>query len=491
MDLQAIPDSWAATNLGSIVDYGKTQKCELADIDGVTWVVELEDIEKDTSRIISRGYTPARDFKSSKNLFNKGDILYGKLRPYLNKVVMADENGVCSTEIIPINAEPLVINKYIFYWIKSHHFLDYVNDVSYGVNMPRLGTNDGLNAPFILAPFAEQKEIVDRLDILLAQVEATQARLARIKNIIKQFRQSVLATAVSGKLTEEWRQKNHALNKIPITEIDSYWASQYLKIGKKRPTLNITETLSLNETPEFEIPESWVNTQIGYVFDVYVGATPSRSIEDYWNGDVPWVSSSEVAFCRIDSTKEKITTLGLSNTSTNIHPPGTVMLAMIGQGKTRGQVAILDINACHNQNTAALRVPDGFAVSEYLYFYLTNRYEETRKIGGGNNQQALNKGFVQSMKFSLPPYEEQQEIVRRVEQLFAYADNIEQQAKAAKERVDKLTQAILAKAFRGELTLEWRAANPDLISGDNSAAALLARIQAERATVKPRKSRRV
>ncbi len=396
MDLQAIPDSWAATNLGSIVDYGKTQKCELADIDGVTWVVELEDIEKDTSRIISRGYTPARDFKSSKNLFNKGDILYGKLRPYLNKVVMADENGVCSTEIIPINAEPLVINKYIFYWIKSHHFLDYVNDVSYGVNMPRLGTNDGLNAPFILAPFAEQKEIVDRLDILLAQVEATQARLARIKNIIKQFRQSVLATAVSGKLTEEWRQKNHALNKIPITEIDSYWASQYLKIGKKRPTLNITETLSLNETPEFEIPESWVNTQIGYVFDVYVGATPSRSIEDYWNGDVPWVSSSEVAFCRIDSTKEKITTLGLSNTSTNIHPPGTVMLAMIGQGKTRGQVAILDINACHNQNTAALRVPDGFAVSEYLYFYLTNRYEETRKIGGGNNQQALN--HVQNLK---------------------------------------------------------------------------------------------
>ncbi|MEA9437076.1 restriction endonuclease subunit S [Aeromonas caviae] len=208
MDLQAIPDSWAATNLGSIVDYGKTQKCELADIDGVTWVVELEDIEKDTSRIISRGYTPARDFKSSKNLFNKGDILYGKLRPYLNKVVMADENGVCSTEIIPINAEPLVINKYIFYWIKSHHFLDYVNDVSYGVNMPRLGTNDGLNAPFILAPFAEQKEIVDRLDILLAQVEATQARLARIPDIIKRFRQSVLSAAMSGKLTEEWRSKN-------------------------------------------------------------------------------------------------------------------------------------------------------------------------------------------------------------------------------------------------------------------------------------------
>ena len=86
-----------------------------------------------------------------------------------------------------------------------------------------------------------------------------------------------------------------------------------------------------------------------------------------------------------------------------------------------------------------------------------------------------------------PKLEEQTEIVRRVEQLFAYADTIEQQAKAAKERVDKLTQAILAKAFRGELTADWRAANPELISGDNSAAALLEKIKAERQAMKPNK----
>ena len=94
---------------------------------------------------------------------------------------------------------------------------------------------------------------------------------------------------------------------------------------------------------------------------------------------------------------------------------------------------------------------------------------------------------MRTFQCKLPNKEEQNEIVRRVEQLFAYADTIEQQAKAAKARVDKLTQAILAKAFRGELTADWRAANPDLISGDHSAAALLARIQAERAAAKPRK----
>nr|WP_301291211.1 restriction endonuclease subunit S [Aeromonas caviae] len=109
----------------------------------------------------------------------------------------------------------------------------------------------------------------------------------------------------------------------------------------------------------------------------------------------------------------------------------------------------------------------------------------------GSAQPKLTKRALIELPVPFFSYKEQTEIVRRVEQLFAYADRIEQQAKAAKERVDKLTQAILAKAFRGELTLEWRAANPELISGDNSAAALLARIQAERAAVKPRKSRRV
>lgn len=435
------------------------------------------------------------EIKKSYTNFQDGDVIFAKVTPCFEngKAAIVDDlpNGIGagSSEFYVLRPHCSDISqKLLFALIKTHAFMqEGATNMTGAVGLRRVPKSFVETFPIALPPAAEQKEIADRLDKLLAQVEATQARLARIPDIIKRFRQSVLAAAVSGKLTEEWRQKNHTLNKISLTEIDSYWALQHLKIGKKRPTLNITKTFSLNETPVSEIPASWVNTHIGYVFDVYVGATPSRSVEDYWNGDVPWVSSSEVAFCRIDSTKEKITTLGLSKTSTNIHPPGTVMLAMIGQGKTRGQVAILDIDACHNQNTAALRVPDGFAISEYLYFYLTNRYEETRKIGGGNNQQALNKGFVQSMEFSLPPYDEQQEIVRRVEQLFAYADKIEQQANAAKERVDNLTQAILAKAFRGELTADWRAANPDLISGDNSAAALLARIQAERATAKPRK----
>jgi len=426
MDLQAIPDSWAATNLGSIVDYGKTQKCELADIDGVTWVVELEDIEKDTSRIISRGYTPARDFKSSKNLFNKGDILYGKLRPYLNKVVMADENGVCSTEIIP-----------------------------YGVNMPRLGTNDGLNAPFILAPFAEQKEIVNRLDILLAQVEATQARLARIPDIIKRFRQSVLAAAVSGKLTEEWGEGSSLWQKLTIDNLAQ------VKGGKRLPQ-----------------GEELVEDDTGFPY-IRAGQLKQGTVisnDDARTKQLYLTASAHAQISRyiVEENDVYLTIVGASIGDAGLIPPH-----YHGANLTENAAKITEFKQPISSKFLAywLRSP---ALQGIIQLEIKS---------GAQGKLALKR--IKELPVPYPELEEQTEIVRRVEQLFAYADTIEQQAKAAKERVDKLTQAILAKAFRGELTADWRAANPELISGDNSAAALLARIQAERAAAKPRKNRRV
>ena len=329
---------------------------------------------------------------------------------------------------------------------------------------------------FGVPPLAEQKVIADKLDTLLAQVENIKARLERIPKILKRFRQSVLAGAVSGRLTEDWRIREGLLSASSIGEIDVAWESSYRAEGKQYRKPNL-------EPPENEpkdIPRGWIWTQIGYVFDVHIGATPSRKEPSYWGGEVNWVSSAEVAFCRIKSTKEKITEKGLANASTILHPPGTVMLAMIGQGKTRGQPAILDSPACHNQNTAALRVLDKICVPEFLYYFLYERYEETRRVGSGNNQQAMNKKVVQTLPFPLPPHAEQVEIVGRVDQLFAQADRIEQQVNNALARVKNLTQSILAKAFRGELTAQWREENPELIGGENSAETLLERIKAER-----------
>jgi type I restriction enzyme S subunit len=166
-------------------------------------------------------------------------------------------------------------------------------------------------------------------------------------------------------------------------------------------------------------------------------------------------------------------------------------------GPPLGKVAILTDQYPEwnlNQAITLFRVNDKLLLSKYLYFVLCDG-ELVRSVIHDV------KGIVGQVNISLtqcreaiipqPSLEEQAEIVRRVEQLFTYADTIEQQVQAASARVNNLTQSILAKAFRGELTADWRAANPDLISGDNSAAALLEKIKAERAAMKPKKKARV
>jgi type I restriction enzyme S subunit len=339
--------------------------------------------------------------------------------------------------------------------------------------------SDKLEAfPFPLPPLAEQKRIAQKLDALLAQVDTLKARIDAIPALLKRFRQSVLESAFSGELTAEWRQLHPDTKAASIMDVRQAWRDHYQRSGRKFAPPNLDPT-NLRD----DLPPTWQATQIGIIFDVFVGATPARDRTDFWKGSISWVSSAEVAFCRIRSTKEKITEAGYSATSTNLHPPGTVMLAMIGQGKTRGQPAILAIDACHNQNTAALRVHDEYCVPEYLYYYLWGKYEETRRFGGGNNQQALNKKSVQSLPFPLAPLAEQTEIVRRVEQLFAYADQLEAKVAAAQQRIDALTQSLLAKAFRGELVPQ----DPS----DEPASVLLERIRTQRAaTPKPKRGRK-
>lgn len=464
--MSELPTSWLATTLGEVIDYANNTTIQPEDMEPSALLVELEDIERDTSKLIERKTVAARNPKSSKNRFIDGQILYGKLRPYLNKIIRADQDGYCSSEIIAIS--PGMLDRdYLFYSLKSPSFLEYVNKVSHGMGMPRLGTQQAKSAPFVLAPLTEQVRIAKKLDELLAQVDNLKARIDTIPALLKLFRQSILAAAVSGRLTAEWRGLNPHLYAISIDEVKKAWADVYRLHGRRLKEIDF-----LPDELGYPLPSSWVEVKAGVVFDVYVGATPSRGNTKFWGGTIPWVSSSEVAFCRIKETKESITEAGYKSASTNMHPAGTVMLAMIGQGKTRGQPAILDIEACHNQNTAAFRVHQNYCIPEYLYYFLYERYEETRRVGSGNNQQALNKKTVQSLPFALPPIAEQTEIVRRVEQLFAFADQLEAKVTSAKSHIDHLTQSILAKAFRGELVSQ----DPN----DEPASELLARIKAQR-----------
>lgn len=200
------------------------------------------------------------------------------------------------------------------------------------------------------------------------------------------------------------------------------------------------------------VPDGWLWTRLGDVFEVNVGATPSRGDASLWAGDVPWVSSGEVAFSRIAQTREHITREAAGNPAKRIHPPGTVMLAMIGEGKTRGQAAILDIEAAHNQNCASIRVSATKVLPEYVYGYLEERYLETRRGGAGGVQQALNKAAIQRFPIPIPPLATQRSLVAAWDDVRSSAARLESGVLRASQRSASLRRTLLAAAFSGRLT---------------------------------------
>jgi type I restriction enzyme S subunit len=302
-------------------------------------------------------------------------------------------------------------------------------------------------APFVLAPLAEQKVIADKLDTLLAQVENTKARLERIPKILKRFRQSVLAAAVSGRLTE----------------MPNALATEMLTVGQLAVDIRYGTSKKCSES---------------------AGSTPVLRIPNIGDG---YINQNNLKFADFDE-KERAKLALQQGDLLLIRSNGSLDLV----GKT-ALAQDKDIGLLFAGYLIRVRLDKQIADPAYVSLYL--RSPETRAIieekakstSGVNN---INSKELASLELSPPSKEVQQEIVRQVDQLFAHADRIEQQVKSALARVNNLTQSILAKAFRGELTEQWRNENQALIGGENSAAALLERIKAERAAMKPVKRTR-
>ena len=155
-----IPESWCWCRLGTLCNYGVCQSADAAEIPENAWVLDLEDIEKDTGRLLCRIYKQDRPPTSSKHVFHQGNVLYSKLRTYLNKVLVADQDGFCTSEILPLDFGRHILPDFARCVLMSKMFLDYTAQCGYGVKMPRLGTEDGRKALFPLPPLDEQKRII-------------------------------------------------------------------------------------------------------------------------------------------------------------------------------------------------------------------------------------------------------------------------------------------------------------------------------------------
>ena len=167
---EELPDNWEICCLGELCDYGNCINVDTAEIDGSAWMLDLEDIEKDTGVVLQKIRKAERNAASTKHLFRKGQVLYSKLRPYLNKIVLADEDGYCTSEILPLEFERNILPPYARYYLMSPTFLAYADKCSYGVKMPRLGTTDGKKAVISIPPIEEQKRIVIAIEKAFSQL---------------------------------------------------------------------------------------------------------------------------------------------------------------------------------------------------------------------------------------------------------------------------------------------------------------------------------
>ncbi|WP_109401957.1 restriction endonuclease subunit S [Proteus terrae] len=326
--------------------------------------------------------------------------------------------------------------KYLKYSLQARGLQDTIS----GSAQPQI-TKQGLEKVQIpLPPLAEQKIIAEKLDILLAQVDSTKARLEQIPQILKRFRQAILAAAISGKLTESWRNEQG-------TNF-SKWENTFFE--------NICTEIT-----------------VGYV---------GKMLDRYQSEGIPFLRSQNVReFKFSDKNLLYITESFHKEIFKSRLTPGD--LAIVRSGAPGTTCVIPNSLPVANCSDLVIARPSEKLNSSFGCIFMNSNVAKANVSENrvGIAQQHFNVGSMKKMPIHLPPISEQQEIVRRVEQLFAYADTIEKQVNNALTRVNNLTQSILLKTFRGELTTQWRAENPDLISGENSAAALLEKIKSERA----------
>lgn len=428
-----LPAGWVELKLGDVVDYAVNTTVQPGAMKEDAWLLELEDIERDSSRVLAYETVGGRKPQSAKNRFQAGDVLYGKLRPYLNKVVRADRDGYSSSEIIAIKPNQLD-GGYLFHYLKSPRFLDYVQAVTHGVRMPRLGTEQAKSAPFLLPPLAEQKRIAQKLDALLTQVDTLKARIDAIPALIKRFREAVVRSASNGQLIDPSKAIGTESGRIRVrfhellSDFRGGASAKPSGDGQGVPVLRSSAVRSMS---------------IDFDDVSHFEQQSSLNLKDY-------VAKDDLLFTRLSGSAEFVGVCGRVRSVPKVPTqfPDRIFCARLADSRHAAYLEIF------------------FASHAYIRYIRDN-------LKSSAGHQRITTETIKNAEISLPSIEEQTEIVRRVEELFAYADQLEAKVTAAQKRIDTLTQSLLAKAFRGELVPQ----DPN----DEPASVLLERIRAQRA----------
>jgi type I restriction enzyme S subunit len=453
-----VPGGWITAQLGAIAEVNPhpLDSSKFPDRQPVGFI-PMAAVDAASGSVSEVEERPLREVRGkSFRTFQEGDILFAKITPSMENgkaaivPALPSNLGFGSTEFHVLRPARGIDPRYLWRLIRAPRFrAEAKQHMTGSVGQLRVPTGylRGVTVP--LPPAAEQRRIAECLEGLGQRRSAAGDRLKTARANLEHLRRAVLAAACSGRLSEDWRGAHSDASAEPLL-VELLEARQ--DSGGRRKAKPHSPGLASASQIE-QLPSSWRLVRLGSLFEVTTGATPLRKNPAYYeNGTIPWVTSGAVNAGTITAPTELITPLALEETNVKLFPEGTLLVAMYGEGQTRGRVAELGIEAGTNQAVAAILFSGTQApLRPFVRLFFEDSYQRVRAKSAGGVQPNLNLGMLQDTMLPLPPPEEQAELVKRAQKALAITEALAAEAKKAGKDLSRLDQAALSMALKGKL----------------------------------------
>lgn len=468
--LPALPKGWVWATLGEITqDVQKTNPREKPDRQ--FWYLDISSIDNAHQRIVAPKRYVGKDAPSrARQMVRAGDILFSTVRTYLKNTAVVQEvydGQIASTGFCVLRAASPISGRFVFFLTLTDAFVNRLTELQRGTSYPAVRNSDVLVQTTPLPPLAEQRRIVAKIEELFTQLDAGVEALKRVKAQLNRYRQAVLKHAFEGKLTQEWREA-HRDELEPATVLlarirgERAKKANGRKRGRKEPP-----PLDTAELPE--PVDGWVGTRVGEIYDIIGGGTPSTKVTEYWDGDVPWITSADIHGPKDIRPRRHITEAAIQGSATNLVPARSlIVVTRVGLGK----VALTPVPICFSQDSQALVGAVSHVHPEYALHYLSRAVQVFKYRNRGTTIGGVTKKQLAELPFALPPLAEQRRIVLEIERRLSIAEEIEKDVPRSLFRAQRLRQSILKRAFEGKLVSQ----DPS----DEPAERLLERIKREK-----------
>lgn len=418
-ELITLPDGWRWTTLGEVTipSQKRVKPKEFPDYP----YIGMENITPHTMQLLTT--IPAKEMKSTADTFEPGDVLYGRLRPYLNKVYCPDFKGLCSTEFIVFRKASGLSNKYLQFFLNSNDFVSYSNSLNAG-DRPRVKFNQFKNYPFPLPPLPEQERIVAKIEELFTQLDAGTAALRRVQAGLRRYKASVLKAAVEGNLVPQDQTDESVRNLFQKEIKNPFYGNNFL-------------------------PYRWEWVEVNQVGEIVTGCTPRKNKPEYYGHDYPFYKPTDLnTGYETQKSQDGLSSLGIKKA--RFIPAKSVLVTCLGA--TIGKTGLIRVAGATNQQINAI-IPNNHIVPEYLYYVCISPQFQKSILDNASatTLPIINKRRFERLHLPLPPLSEQYRIVEKLDQVLTTAENIENLLSQNLIRSKRLRQIILTNAFEGKL----------------------------------------